>query len=218
VEWAMTVPPVPALAWWIAYRFLYPDGKRFVDDLEGFTFFMDGNRRAKRIARAFGWRPKTVQQTFILPSDGPSPGDDLVRWLEYAHDHLSGLGLAPTLQDILWLPEDLPFRLSATAGTPGFAVSYAFETSDHDVVESAKVAFTDMAEVLWREFGGRVYLVKNVCARSETLAAMYGHNAVEFFVLKDEVDPSGTLANGFLERTFGEPRTGRPGARLAPEG
>ena len=213
VEWAMTVPPVPTIAWKLAYRFLYPDCKRFIDDLEGFTFFMDGNRRAKRIAKAFGWRPKTVQQTFIVPSDGPDPTGDLVRWLEYAHGYLSELELTPTLQDILWLPKDLPFRLSATAGTPGFAVSYAFETSDHDVVEFAKLAFSEMADALWDDFRGRVYLVKNVCARPETLAAMYGANAVKFFALKEEVDPEHVLVNRFLLEHFRKllgPRSGKP--------
>lgn len=206
VEWAMTVPPVPAIAWRLAYRFLYYDDRRFIDDLEGFTFFMDGNRRAKRLAKKLlGWTPKTVQQTFIVPSDRGDAGDDLVRWLLYAHDYLSGMRLTPTLQDILWLPkEKLPFRLSATAEGPGFAVSYAFETSDDDVVELAKHAFTEMADVLWEDFGGRVYLVKNVCARPETLAKMYGQNAVEFFKLKNEVDPGHVLVNGFLLEHFEE--------------
>jgi hypothetical protein len=33
---------------------------------------------------------------------------------------------------------------------------------------------------------------------------MYGDNAVEFFDLKHELDPSGVLRNDFLTRTFGD--------------
>ena len=224
VEWAMTVPPVPGLLWRIAMPLIYPDKKRFIDDLEGFTFFMDGNRRAKQIAKVIGWKPKTVQQTFIVPTDldaeggWETAGKDLVSWLEYAHGYLSGLGLTPTLQDVLWMPKDFPFRLSATGRTSGFAVSYAFETSNSDVVEFAKLALAEMAEVLWDEYRGRVYLVKNVCARPETLAAMYGDDARDFFAVKDEVDPRRILANGFLARTFGELLAPPVGPLTGPRG
>ena len=83
-------------------------------------------------------------------------------------------------------------------------MSYAFETSDRDELERIKTAFSEMAEVLGERFGGRVYLVKNVCAEQGTLAAMYGDNAVAFFRLKRELDPDGMLRNEFLERTFGD--------------
>jgi decaprenylphospho-beta-D-ribofuranose 2-oxidase len=225
VEWAMTVPPVPGLFWRLAVPLIYPDGKRFIDDLEGFTFFMDGNRMAKKVARAIGWRPKTVQQTFIVPADlSTAParakaGRDLVKWLEDAHRFLTELGLKPTLHDVLWMPKDFPFLLSATGRTSGFAVSYAFETSDRDVVEFAKLALAELAEVLWDEYEGRVYLVKNVCAREETLKAMYGDDAEGFFALKEEVDPSGMLRNDFLHRTFGYPdRIGSRQGITRPEG
>ena len=61
-----------------------------------------------------------------------------------------------------------------------------------------------MADVLRKRFGGRVYLVKNVCADQGTLAAMYGDHAVTFFSLKRELDPNGVLRNDFLERNFGD--------------
>src|SRR6185436_8704014 len=108
------------------------------------------------------------QQTFIVPAKGDSNEGwgqaerDLVKWLEYAHDFLHGRGLTPTLHDVLFLPQDLPFRLSASADMPGFAVSYAFETSKEDVLARAQQAFIEMADVLWRDYKGRVYLVKNV--------------------------------------------------------
>lgn len=208
VEWAMRSPWVARHAWPIYWGWLYHEGEEFIDDLAGFTFFMDGNVRAKHIAARFGFSLKTVQQTFIVPSAPGAEGgwdaakDDLVEWLQYATDFFRARGLQPTLHDILYLPEDAPFLLSASAGLAGFAVSYAFETSDRETIAAVKEAFSELATTLWDEFRGRVYLVKNVCATAETLAAMYGDNAADFFALKRELDPHLVLRNAFLERTF----------------
>jgi decaprenylphospho-beta-D-ribofuranose 2-oxidase len=209
VEWVMRRPKLSKLLWHVYFLYLYRDGQEFVDDLEGFTFFMDGNARAKRIAKRFGFAMRNVQQTFIVPSErhrekGWRPAEDqLVRWLEYAHAFLRDRGLTPTLHDVLFLPQDLPFRLSASADGPGFAVSYAFETSNEDTLARAQQAFIEMADHLWNRFGGRVYLVKNVFARPATLQAMYGNHVREFVDLKRQLDPDGILRNDFLERTFG---------------
>jgi FAD/FMN-containing dehydrogenase len=171
---------------------------------------MDGNVRAKHVARKlFGARLKTIQQTFIVPMDTQAPygwergAKDLIRWLEHAYTVLSAKKLTPTLHDVLFLPRDLPFRLSATSDTEGFAVSYAFETSNPKTLERAREAFTELADDLWTRFGGRVYLVKNVCASQATLIEMYGANAVSFVEVKREVDPDGILRNAFLEEHFG---------------
>ncbi len=97
---------------------------------------MDGNARAKRIAKRLGFKMQNVQQTFVVPSDPGAEGgwdradDDLVEWLEFAHDFLLERDLTPTLNDVLFVPRDRSFLLSASADLPGFAVSYAFETSN----------------------------------------------------------------------------------------
>jgi decaprenylphospho-beta-D-ribofuranose 2-oxidase len=210
VEWLMRVGFVSRVLWRVYFRFLYRDGEQYIDDLEGFTFFMDGNARAKKIARRFGFKARNAQQTFVVPSDPGAAGgwdqakNDLVEWLEYAHEFLSKRGLTPTLNDVLFLPKDLPFLLSASAELPGFAVSYAFETSNRAKLDRIKQSFSELADVLWSRFHGRVYLVKNVFATKTTLAAMYGDYAIEFFRLKRELDPQGVLRNDFLERTFGD--------------
>ena len=83
-------------------------------------------------------------------------------------------------------------------------MSYAFETGDRDELRRVEAAFRELADTLWAQFRGRVYLVKNVCADPATLAAMYGDNARAFFALKRELDPGCVLRNEFLERTFGD--------------
>ncbi|MGH2991096.1 MAG: FAD-binding oxidoreductase [Solirubrobacterales bacterium] len=210
VEWLMRVPFISKLLWRFYFRVLFRDGEEYIDDLEGYSFFMDGNARAKRIAKRLGFRMQNAQQTFVVPSDPGAAGgwdqvkDDLVEWLEYAHEFLLERGLTPTLNDVLFLPKDLPFPLSASAELSGFAVSYAFETSNPDTLERVRGAFTELADVLDERFKGRVYLVKNVFARQTALERMYGENAVRFFRLKRDLDPRKTLRDPFLERTFGD--------------
>ena len=198
VEWLMRVSWISKLMWPVFFR-LYSEGTAYYDDLAGYTFFMDGNTRAKRIGQRFGFRMRNIQQTFIVPEQ------QLAAWLEHAQELLLERKLTPTMNDVLFLPRDFPFALSASYGLAGFAVSYAFETSNERTLERARVAFTDLSDHLWDQFGGRVHLVKNVCARRETLWAMYGRHAGEFFELKRELDPDGMLANDFLERNFGAP-------------
>ena len=208
VEWLMRVPALERVLWRIYLR-MFKDGDEYVDDLEGYSFFMDGNARAKRVAARLGFTLRGIQQTFVVPSDPGTAGGwdrarhDLLEWLDYANDFLRDQKLSPTLHDVLFLPADRRFPLSASADLAGFAVSYAFETSKEKRLEKAKEAFAELAEVLWERFGGRVYLVKNVHVKPSTLAAMYGDHAEEFFAVKAELDPGAILRNEFLERNFG---------------
>jgi decaprenylphospho-beta-D-ribofuranose 2-oxidase len=214
VEWVMRVSFLSKLLWRIYFGFMFRDREEYIDDLEGFAFFMDGNARAKRIGKRLGFSMRNVQQTFIVPGPREEGGwdrakDDLVEWLEFAHGFLLERNLTPTLNDVLFLPKDLPFLLSASADLPGFAVSYAFETSNRRTLERAEAAFSELADVLWEKFNGRVHLVKNVFVKQSTLAKMYGKHADEFVQLKCELDPKDLLQNDFLERTFGDLRRRR---------
>jgi len=209
VEWLMRVSFISKIFWRVYFRFVFRDGQEYVDDLEGFAFFMDGNARAKHIGRRLGFSMRNVQQSFVVPSDPGAEGgwdrakDDLVEWLEFAHDFLMERDLTPTLNDVLFLPRDLPFLLSASADEAGFVVSYAIETSNRRTLRRAEAAFSDLADVLWEKFQGRVYLVKNVFVKQEMLAKMYGEHAVEFVRLKRQLDPKLLLRDEFFERTFG---------------
>jgi decaprenylphospho-beta-D-ribofuranose 2-oxidase len=221
-EWLLRVGWTSRLIWSLIFKVGFRRDE-YVDDLEGFTFFMDGNARAKRAGKVFGFSMKNVQQTFVVPfqpggGDGWEAGEDaLVRWLDTAHGLMDERGLTPTLHDVLFLPADEPFLLSSSAAGPGFAVSYAFETSRRSTLGKVTEAFNDLSDILWDQFGGRVHLVKNVFASRQTLGKMYGESGERFFALKRELDPAGILRNDFLERTFGQllgaeaPRSATPG-------
>ena len=102
-----------------------------------------------------GFGEETIQQTFIVPSDPEAAGgadkarDDLVTWLDHAAALFRGRDLAPTLTDVLYLPADRPFRLSATADLAGFAVSYAFETGRPGELRKIEATFRELADTLW---------------------------------------------------------------------
>ena len=213
VEWLMRVPWMNRLIWSRAFNHNFRSQSHYVDELAGFTFFMDGNVNARRVARGFGWDPKIVQQTFIVPADEHPEvaADNLVAWLRYADELLERRKLHPTLSDILYLPSDDRFLLSATAGLAGFAVTYTFETSKTRTLEDVKKAFSDLTDHL-AQIGGRIYLVKNVFAKEATVRAMYAANAAAFFRLKCVVDPKGLLANEFLVKALGSPPPCLPSA------
>jgi decaprenylphospho-beta-D-ribofuranose 2-oxidase len=204
-EWLMRIPLLCWLMSWCFFTFT-KDGAEYVDDVEDFLFFMDANATAKRIAGRLGINLRTVQQTFFVPTDptgNPKQAqDDFVRWLDYAQRLFRSKNVTPTMQDVLFLPEDLSFCLSSSAKTAGFAVSYAFETSRLRKLEKAQQAFAELSAGLLRDFDGRVSLVKNVYLNAATLQKMYGEGAADFFSLKQSFDPDSLLRNAFLERTF----------------
>ncbi len=214
VWWCARSALLTRLIWFVADRRLPLKGE-YLDDLRAFTFFMDGHAKAKQSARRWRLTFKTIQQTFVVPLDPTAVGHEeisslvavkrLTQWLSRAAEVFAENELTPTLQDVLFVRDEAPFLLSANARLPGFAVSYAFETNDAAKLASIRRAFGELSGVLHdSEFGGRVYLVKNVHATQGTLRAMYGSNAERFFALKRELDPGGLLCNDFLMRTFGE--------------
>jgi decaprenylphospho-beta-D-ribofuranose 2-oxidase len=218
VEWLMRARSLTGVMWGFFFDVL-KEGRRYIDDLDGYTFMMDGNVRAKQIAQRLGFSMKAIQQTFMVPV-----ASDVHRWedadtrlrdfLATASARFAERGLEPTLMDVLYIPRDDHFLLSASTGMASFAVSFAFETSDDRLLERIAECFVELSETC-RDIGGRVYLVKNVCARPDTLAAMYAATVPEFFELKDEVDPRGVLRNPFLERNLGKAE--RHAARAAEE-
>lgn len=198
------------------YHVLFRQGKTYIDDLRGFTFFMDGNARCKAWGKRHGVKMPTVQQTFVIPFDpdarfhsdeeAETAGcEKLTAWLDESHALLRSYRVSPTFSDVLFVRDTKPFGLSSNAGKAGFAVSYAFETSNTKVLARIEQAFAELADRLTDErYDGRVYLVKNVYASQATLRAMYGEHAVGLLQLKRELDPGRLLVNDFFERTFGD--------------
>ena len=205
-ELLLRVPALTGCAWNLFYRLL-KEKTRYVDDLGGFTFMMDGTVRAKEIATSLGFAWKSIQQTFIIPAhsdvhEWETADERLLEFLMACDARFQAAEVEATMMDVLFIPRDDNFLMSASNGMAGFAVSFAFETNSETRLATIVKCFEELSETCFSA-GGRVYLVKNVRARKTTLAKMYGSRLKDFLTLKAEVDPGSILRNAFLERNFG---------------
>jgi decaprenylphospho-beta-D-ribofuranose 2-oxidase len=205
-EFLLRVSWLTGWAWDLFYRLL-KEKTRYVDDLDGFTFMMDGTVRAKDIATSLGFAWKSIQQTFIIPAQSDvheweSADQRLLGFLTACDARFQAAKVEATMMDVLFIPRDDNFLMSASNGMAGFAVSFAFETNSERRLATIVKCFEELSETCF-EAGGRVYLVKNVRAPKATLAKMYGSRLKDFLALKALVDPGRILSNAFLERNFG---------------
>jgi decaprenylphospho-beta-D-ribofuranose 2-oxidase len=196
------------LTWPVFYALLFRAGETYIDDLQGFTFFMDGNRNAKELGQSLGFAMKAIQQTFVVPANGgvahvgwDEADERLAGFLERAHEKFESVGLEPTLFDVLFIPRDDRAFLSPSYDLDGFAVSYAFETSDASKLDRVKRCFVELSDDLLG-IGGRVSLVKNVHADPTTLATMYADGIPKLRALKRTLDPKGLLRSDFIDRNL----------------
>ncbi len=197
-EWLMRFAWINTLVLNIAFRFLIKDNETYLDDFEGYTFFMESNRRSKEIASRFGIQLPTIQQTFIVPES------TVLEFLHTLSAILRENRLTPSLFDIVPIPAD-DFLMSASRTLDGFAVSVAFEDLNKGKILELRRQLQAMSTVCWK-LGGRVHLVKNVYATPEQLRTMYADSMETFLHLKEQVDQDRVLQNRFFERIFIEPK------------
>lgn len=170
-----------------------------VDDIDAFSFFMDGNAEARHVMAARTSHVLTsLQQTFVLP-EGAAEG--FVREVEARM-----AGRWPTILDVLHLPaDDAPVTLSPTRGRGGFAITLAWQTLDGRRLDGAR-ALVRLLSKRCADVGGRVSLVKNVYASDAVVRGMYAEGIAEARALKREVDPRGVLGGPFVDRLLGQRR------------
>lgn len=194
VQW---VPPVGQLFWNYAYHVYIRMNDTYVDPVHDYTFFMDGNVRAKRLGHRIGMKFRAIQQTFIIPLSEQKLND----FLKACVDGMKAAGTPPAMIDTLCLPEDEPFLLSSTRGLSGYALSIAFESlNDAKILRVTQCL--EQLSCLALEMGGRVHLTKNVLARPADVRAMYADALDPFYAVKDKYDPEGLIGNSFIERLF----------------
>lgn len=183
--------------WNFAYERYLEDGVTWVDELVGYTFFMDGNLRTHRTSATMGVPFRTAQQTFVLPKP-----EQLAPFIARSRALTLSAGLELALVDVLYLPEDEPFALSSSHGGGGYAVTLTFEGVDG--VEKAGVVrelCVDLSSEIFAQ-GGRVHLTKNVFARPEELRRMYATGLAQLEAARRTYDPTSLLTSDFLERLF----------------
>ena len=140
------------------------------------------------------------------PSNPAAPDEsegNLARFLREAKTLLDAKKLSPTLLDILYLPDeaDDAFALSSSSDLPGYAVTFTFEKLLSSRFDREEAALSEIAD-LCAEYGGRVHLVKNVCARPEVIEKMYRAGIDEMEAARRDTGAVHQLDNGFLRRVL----------------
>lgn len=192
------------LAW-----LLFDEGDA-IDELDPFCFFMEKQFiPAKEAWRARGRRLGIAQQTYVIPLGSNESLASQVRptkhFLETMAERFRADDLHPLVVDVLFLRAD-DFLLSANRARSGFAVTLtlasldAFEL-DSDYRCTVAPRLSELSTIC-QQLGGRVHLVKNVCADPLVLRKMYGEAGETLRALKKRLDPKGTLKNAFFERLF----------------
>ena len=190
-------PGMGQLFWNYAYSVYTRINDNFIDAIDGYTFFMDGNVRAKKLGQKLGIQFKAVQQTFVIPATE----QNLNSFLAETMKALKAAQMPPAMIDVLYLPEDEPFLLSSTNGLSGYALSMAFESMTDEKFEKMKGAMEKLS-ALCLQLKGKVHLTKNVLATPADVQEMYKDSLDKFFDIKSKYDPSGILRNDFIDRVF----------------
>ncbi len=204
VERVMINPLVNALTQRAFFEFAH--GDTFLDEPHGFTFFFDGNARAKQKARARRSPIRLLQQTFVLPD--ATAAASMLDTLEACV--AASIAATPTLLDVLWLPRDRhDVMLSSTRAMEGFAITLSYE---HEALVSASshAAWAAYTRRLLRSLahvctwlGGRVHLVKSVEANTADLRAQYGDEAIaRFYAARQRFDPRDLFRSAFEDRVL----------------
>ncbi|MFT3708518.1 MAG: FAD-binding protein [Archangium sp.] len=183
--------------WNFAYERYLDDDVAYIDELNGYTFFMDGNARTKRAAEAMGLSFRTLQETYLVPKH-----EQLMPFVLEARNMTRDAGLELALVDIIHLHQDEPFHLSSTREAGGFAVTFTFEGLDSvKQTGRARELFVDLA-TRSVALGGRVHLTKNVFARPGEVSRMYKEGLTHMIAAKRKYDPYGLLTSDFAQRLF----------------
>ncbi len=160
--------PVARGVGYLLVSLVYKKGKTFRDDIMGYTFFQDGNRRVTSFFRYLGCPCRILQQTFMLPSDG------YAGFLEEAAVLLNGENIEPNLVDILFVHSSTDATLSSSAGLAGgaYAITYTFQKIFRTL--GKEEAMLGRLSELCDGKGGKVHLVKNAFASESILGKQYG--------------------------------------------
>jgi decaprenylphospho-beta-D-ribofuranose 2-oxidase len=145
--------------------------------------------------KIFGYKTKLYQMTHFIPM-----GEDKVSgFTQKVYDLLAEYKLKFCMFDIMYVPQDEPFVLSASRYTDGFYVNTTFM----DYVDRTTLfSFYKELNELCLHMHGKIYLAKNLFASSQLLEAMHEPEIKLFAQLKQKYDPNYLLRSTFFEQHF----------------
>ncbi|HEX8796863.1 MAG TPA: FAD-binding protein [Polyangiaceae bacterium] len=209
-SWALQIaalfPVLRTIGYWFVFEWGYKKPEKYVDELAGYTFFEDSNRNLRYLLRFLGFPMGIRQQTYIVPFDPDAleaSERNLAEFLREAKTLFDERKLSPTLLDVLYMPDEGAdsFALSSSRRLPGYAVTFTFEKLWSTRFAREEAALSELA-VRCDERGGRVHLVKNVCAPDGLVAGQYAEGVTRMDDVRRKTGARDRLYNGFLRRVL----------------
>jgi decaprenylphospho-beta-D-ribofuranose 2-oxidase len=201
LQLAAIIPRLRTLGYKLTFELAYKRPRTHVDDAYGYTFFEDGNRRLRKVLHSLGIPGHILQQTFIIPRGPSGETAALDGFLKESDQYLDNRQLEPALIDVLYVGRDADaFLLSSSHELDGFAVTFTFERLFRKL--EAERAALEQLSLFCARYGGRVHLVKNVCADEETIEKMYKAAIAGMRRVRATNGALGVLLNGFLRRVL----------------
>lgn len=182
------------LAWQIGYL-INQNGKVHCDPIKDYNFFFDAQRKARAVAKRFGFKAPLVQQGFVFEGEG---GRHFLQ--EEILPRLDASGIYPLLTDVLYMPAE-QFLMSPNYERQGFAVTMAFVDLAGGRYDRTVSLLEDLTDVC-QQRDGRLWLTKNAYGRRDTLGDMFAHARGPMEALKAKHDPHGVIRSRFMEKVL----------------
>ena len=189
-------------------RILIKDAQRSADDkwlinglraIKHGTFWADPDyywtKYCSNFLRIFGYKTHLYQMTHFIPA-----GEEKVtEFTKKVYELLDKYQLRFCMFDVMYVPKDEPFVLSASRYTDGFYVNTTF--MDY-VKKDVLMSFYEELNDLCYRMKGKIYLAKNCFCKDGLLEDMHREEMEEFVQLKEKHDPSDLLESDFFKVHF----------------
>lgn len=163
------------------------------------TFWADPDyywtKYMSRLLRPFGYKTHLYQMTHFIPFGG----DKVTTFTKKVYELLDKYKLKYCMFDVMYIPKDEPFILSASRYTDGFYVNTTF--MDY-VKKDTLMSFYDELNSMCYDMKGKIYLAKNCFIKSDLLEEMHRTEIEEFVQLKQKYDPDNLLVSNFFKAHF----------------
>jgi hypothetical protein len=209
----LRVIPWIAPTMWDMYRHLARrsphNTRRYWDDPYEALFFMETNYEGKKLVNTLGLDFHILQQSFTVPCTGDRTRD-LERAKSFAQpamDLLDEHGITPAMIDMGLMPVSEAFLLSVSDGADTFVMSIAVEGFGIPEENVVRDIFTELSDICYGDYGGKIHLTKNMHCREALIDEMYGDKLREFRRIKHKYDPDGLLISDMGRKLLGLPRS-----------
>lgn len=163
------------------------------------TFYADSDyiwqKYFGKILSFFGYKPKIYENTYFIPL----VGNNVTIFNKKICELLLKYKLQFGMYDIMYIPKDEPFVLSASKNIDGFNIAIAF--FDRVPVEPLMAFYKELNKLCF-EMNGRLTLVKNLFIETDMLEKMYEDEIKELVELKRITDPDNLIVSNFFKEKF----------------